>query len=92
VGKALLATVFKKAPDTFCGTMVEAVQGAIRTQKVHEVSGRLQAIVADIRRCLDEERPALFQSLRTKVEELIGRKRDVQRLLGPYPELRGEEP
>jgi CRISPR type III-B/RAMP module RAMP protein Cmr6 len=66
-----------------------SVEGTVRTLKAHEVSGRLQAIVAEIRRCPAEERTALFESLRSKVQELIKRKRDVQGLLGPYPEMGG---
>lgn len=69
----------------------EAVEGTIRTLKAHEVSGRLQAIAAEIGRCPAEERAGLVRGLRERMTQLGFRPREIREMLGRYPQLGGEE-
>lgn len=70
-----------------------AVQARVMALKSQEVRPHLQSIVAQIGRCEPDEQRELVQVLRDRLKQLGLKRKEIENLLGRYPELRhGGEP
>lgn len=69
-----------------------AVRSQISSLRRHEVSGRLAALAASIERCAQSEREALVAVLRSRLQQLGFKAREIQGFEQRYPILRRSAP